>query len=86
MAKDPKTKPEYNVAKHVLVPKHRRLNDKEKEQLFKSFDIREAELPKIYSKDPAIADMKLKAGEVVQITRKSPTAGEAYYYRCVVHG
>jgi DNA-directed RNA polymerase subunit H len=76
----------FNVAKHILVPKHRKLSDKEKRELLDKFKIAQSDLPRISASDPAVAQLKSKPGDVVQITRRSPTAGESFYYRCVVHG
>jgi DNA-directed RNA polymerase subunit H len=78
-------KSEFNIGKHVLVPKHRKLADKEKRELLEKFRITESDLPKIYAEDPAIVSQKLKPGDVVQVVRRSPTAGEVFYYRCVIN-
>ena len=37
----------------------------------------------IFPEDPAIVDLKPKAGDVIKITRESQTAGVAVYYRVV---
>ena len=74
----------FDVTKHVLVPKHTKLSQKEKENLFEKYDISEAELPKISKKDPAIAHLKVKSGDVIMIERESVTAGKAIFYRVVV--
>jgi DNA-directed RNA polymerase subunit H len=79
-------KGEFPVAKHILVPKHRRLGDRDKKNLLEKLRISENDIPKIKVSDPAIADLKLKPGDIVQVTRKSPTAGESFYYRCVING
>ena len=42
------------------------------------------ELPKISKKDPAIKELNVKVRDVIKIIRKSPTAGEAVFYRGVV--
>jgi len=70
--------------KHVLVPSHRILSEKEKEELLKEKNIKLHQLPKILLNDPAIKELKPKVGDVVEIIRKSPTSGEAKYYRVVV--
>lgn len=69
---------------HILVPKHTKLSDKEKEDLFKKYNITGRELPLILENDPAIAHMDIKPGDVIKIERKSPTAGTALFYRLVV--
>lgn len=75
-----------DVTKHVLVPKHTKLNQKEKQRLFEKYNISEAELPKISKKDPAIAKLKLKPGDVIMIERPSATAGKTVFYRVVISG
>ena len=69
--------------KHVLVPKHAKLSEKEKEELFKKYNISLKEIPKILKSDPAIATLDVKIGEVIKIIRKSQTAGESVFYRGV---
>lgn len=70
--------------KHELVPKHEILSGKEKEAVLKKFDAKEDELPKILIADPIAEMIGAKPGDVVKITRKSPTAGQSIYYRTVV--
>lgn len=73
-----------DISKHELVPKHEILSPAEKKELFENFNITKEKLPKIFSSDPALVDKKASHGDVVKITRKSPTAGQAIYYRVVV--
>ena len=79
-----KKKQTINVAAHTLVPEHILLSDKEKKALFEKYNITVAELPKIFVTDPAIVDPKAKPGDVIKIIKKSPTAGQAEYYRGVI--
>ena len=74
------------VTKHVLIPKHSKLSEKEKKELFERYNITIKELPRIKESDPAIASLKVKPGDVVKIIRNSPTAGTAVFYRGVIHG
>ena len=78
MAKD------FDVSKHVLVPKHAKLNDKEKKEPFEQYVADLRDLPRVYKDDPAIQKLGVKEGDVIKITRKSATAGEALFYRRVV--
>ena len=72
------------VKDHVLIPKHAKISEKEKEQLLERYNITLKELPKILKDDPAIAHLDVKNGDVIKIIRRSPTAGEAVFYRGVV--
>ncbi len=74
----------FDVKIHNLVPEHILLSEKEKNALFEKYSIAFKELPKIFLKDPAIKDLKLKAGDVIKIVKKSQTAGTAEYYRGVI--
>jgi DNA-directed RNA polymerase subunit H len=69
--------------KHVLVPKHDKLSDKEKAELLEKYNISIKQLPRIARKDPTIAHLDTDSGDVIKITRKGPTAGSAYFYRVV---
>ncbi|HLD56713.1 MAG TPA: DNA-directed RNA polymerase subunit H [archaeon] len=69
---------------HALVPKHEILTAEDKEQLLVKLGAKEKQLPMIFIDDPAIKDMKPKAGDVIRITRESQTAGVTTYYRTVV--
>ena len=69
---------------HVLVPKHEILSSEEKQNVLESLGATEKQLPMIDVEDPAIIEMKPKAGDIIKITRESPTAGITTYYRAVV--
>jgi len=75
---------EYDVGKHVLVPKHVKLGEREKKELFEKYVADLRDLPRIFKDDPAIRGLDAKEGDIIKITRKSPTAGEAVFYRRVV--
>lgn len=79
-------KQKIDVSGHVLVPKHTKLSQKDKNALFKKYNITLNQLPKILSSDPAIAGMDVKEGDVIKIKRASPTAETATFYRGVVNG
>ncbi len=76
---------EFDITKHILVPKHTLLTDKEKEKLLNKYIITIKELPKIMLTDPAIRHLKVKIGDVIKIERISPTAGKAIFYRGVIN-
>ena len=79
------TKNLFDVTKHMLVPKHAILNEKEKKTLLEKYNILQQQLPKISHLDPSIQHLKPKVGDIIKITRPSPTAGETVYYRGVVN-
>lgn len=72
------------IKNHVLIPKHIKLSEKEKKELFEKYHISLRELPKIKKDDPAIASLNARIGDVIKIIRASPTAGETVFYRGVV--
>ena len=72
------------ILTHVLVPKHELLNEEEKLDVLKTFNVRDDQLPKIFSTDPAIKHLKVKIGDLIKISRQSLTAGQTTYYRVVV--
>ena len=72
------------VPDHVYVPRHAIMTIKESEQVLKDFNCMPTELPLIFVNDPAILGLGVKPGDMIRITRKSPTAGESIYYRYVV--
>ena len=79
------TKPKIDIAKHVLIPKHTKLSEKEKKDLLERYTISTKELPKIMSDDPAIAHLDAKQGDVIRIIRDSPTMGKSVFYRGVMN-
>ncbi|MBI1978449.1 MAG: DNA-directed RNA polymerase subunit H [Candidatus Aenigmarchaeota archaeon] len=77
---------EIDITKNDLVPKHTLLNDGEKLELFNQYEITLRQLPRILVNDPVVQNIGGKVGDVVKVVRKSPTAGEALYYRVIVRG
>lgn len=73
-----------NILEHVLVPRHRILSNEEKEALLKKYGIKPSQLPKILAGDPIVVAIGAKPGDIIEITRKSPIAGETLAYRTVV--
>ena len=72
------------VPDHVYVPKHEIMTKKEAEEILKKYNCKPTELPLIFVTDPAIMGLGVKPGDMIKITRKSPTAGQSNYYRYVV--
>jgi len=71
------------ILKHRFVPKHEILSEEETKELLERYNISLRQLPKISSKDVVIKALNAKTGNVIKITRKSPTAKESIYYRVV---
>lgn len=70
--------------KHILLPVHTKLTDKEKQEVLDQYKITIAGLPKINKEDPAIAHLDVSVGDVIKIERKSYTTGTSAYYRVVI--
>ena len=74
------------ITDHVYQPKHEILKKQEAEQILKKYNTKPSQLPYIMITDKGLQDLDARPGDVVKITRKSPTAGESVYYRYVVEG
>ena len=80
---------ELDIRSHTLVPEHILLADEERQSVLERYQISIDNLPKILITDPAIRfigteERPIVPGDVVKISRKSPTAGIAIAYRVVV--
>lgn len=76
----------FSIEKHALVPKHAKISEKEKNEILATYSITLKELPRMHPGDPAIQELDAKEGDVIKITRNSPTAGESVFYRRVTRG
>lgn len=74
------------ITNHVYQPKHEILPKIEAEEVLKKFNAKPSQLPYIMISDKALEDLDVRPGDIIKITRKSPTAGESVYYRYVVEG
>ncbi|MAG38853.1 DNA-directed RNA polymerase subunit H [Candidatus Woesearchaeota archaeon] len=72
--------------KHTLIPEHKKLSEKEKKELIEKYNLKFRDLPKILLTDPAIIHLDPKEKDIIKITRQSPTAGIALFYRGVING
>ena len=72
-----------DILEHELVPTHVILSESEKKKVFKALDFEQELLPKIKSDDPVAKAIDAKRGDVLEITRRSPTAGTFVTYRLV---
>ena len=77
---------QFDISTHRKVPPHRVLNAEERDAFMKLYHITDIskELSKIDSQDAMARWIGAKPGDVVEILRKSDTAGTVPYYReCV---
>jgi DNA-directed RNA polymerase subunit H len=75
---------EFNPLAHKMVPNHEILNEEDINKILTEYKIEKEQLPKIRISDPAAVSIKAKVGDVVRVTRESPTAGKSYFYRLVI--
>ncbi|MBL7054778.1 DNA-directed RNA polymerase subunit H [Candidatus Woesearchaeota archaeon] len=78
-------KKQFKTDKHSLIPKHLKLNEKEKQKILEQYNISLNGLPRIPKTDAAIVSLNAKPGDLIKIIRKSPTANESVFYRVVVN-
>jgi DNA-directed RNA polymerase subunit H len=72
-----------DILKHELVPSHAVLSKSEIEKIFKDLDFEIEHLPRIKINDPVVKSIDAKKGDILEITRDSPTAGTFITYRLV---
>ncbi len=73
-----------DILEHEFVPSHEVLPKKDAKELLESLGTTINKLPKILLTDPVIKRLGAKQGDVLRISRNSPTAGKSFYYRTVV--
>ena len=73
---------QFNISQHVLVPKHDIIRDeKEIKSIIERFSLKSKyQLPIILKTDAMAKYLGLKNGDIVKITRDSPTSGEYVIY------
>ena len=74
------------ITNHVYQPQHEILPREEAQQILKKYNAKPGQLPYIMISDKGLQDLDIRPGDVIKITRRSPTAGESVYYRYVVQG
>jgi len=77
---------EFDVRKHVLVPKHEILSAEQAKAVLDQFKVVPHQLPLIKNSDPVAKAIGAKPGDILKVTRDSQTAGRAMAYRYVVEG
>lgn len=76
---------QYNILKHVLVPKHVVITEEEEKKVMRRYNISsKSEFPEISRFDPVAQVIGLRPGNVVKIERPSKTAIVSEYYRVCV--
>ena len=72
----------FNILNHNAVPKHTILDQSEKDEVKKRYNIvKDSQFPEISRSDPVSKAIGLRPGELCKIIRSSPTAVESNYYR-----
>jgi DNA-directed RNA polymerase subunit H len=74
------------ISEHIYQPKHEIMPKIEAEEVLKKFNARPSQLPYIMLSDKGIENLDARPGDIIKITRRSPTSGESVYYRYVVEG
>jgi len=75
----------FNPTKHVYVPKHEKVSEKDVENLLSQYSLsNKLKLPWIYHNDPQAKWLGLKQGDIVRITSYNSNSGTYYRYRCCV--
>ena len=74
-----------NPLKHTLVPPHEKVPKEEETALLKRLYAKKSQFPLIrFHEDPIARILGLMPGDIVKITRPSPTAGVYEFYRVCV--
>ena len=76
-------KSEFDIQKHMLVPKHEIMTEEEISNEFSDVDYDFKDLPKIKVNDPVAKSIGAEPGNILRITRESQTAGVFVTYRIV---
>ena len=64
-----------------MVPEHRILSSEEAEKVLKKLKTKREHLPKISLEDPIAQEIEAQIGDVIEVKRKSSTAGYTIVYR-----
>ncbi len=67
---------------HILQSKHTKLSEKETDELLSKLNISKAQLPRIFSDDPALPE-GCEIGDIIKIERKEE-GGSVIFHRVVV--
>jgi len=76
---------QFNISHHRLVPKHELMTDEaEITKVLDRYQVKKNQLPLILKSDPMARYLNAKVGNLIKVTRVSPTCGENIVYRSVV--
>ncbi len=77
---------QINISKHSLVPKHELIKDQDEiKKIMEEFSLKsKTQLPIILKSDAMAKYLGLKSGDIVRISRYSPTSGLYYIYRICI--
>lgn len=75
---------QINISKHELVPKHELVSDEQEiAKIVKAHNIKSKHhFPLILKTDPMSKYLNAKPGQLIKVTRKSPSAVKCVIYRC----
>ncbi len=73
-----------SIMNHLIVPIHEIVQEEETEEIIKKFGGKKEKFPQILLSDPVIEELGAEKGNLIRITRETPTAGKTIYYRMVV--
>ena len=77
---------QFNILNHSLVPKHIILNNEEKDEFYKKYNImNDKQIPEISRFDPVSQVIGMVPGNICKILRPSKTAITTNYYRICVN-
>lgn len=72
----------FNILNHEMVPEHEVIDEKEKDNIKKKYNILyDKQFPEISRFDSVAEAIGLRPGQLCKITRNSPTAIKSVYYR-----
>ena len=73
-----------SIMNHFLVPIHEIIPEEKELEIINKFGGKKEKFPNILLSDPVIEELGAQKGNLIKITRESPTAGKSIYYRVVI--